>query len=283
MRQLPAATMLLAAVLAAAWLPADEPRFSRHVVPLLSRLGCNAGTCHGKVKGENGFRLSLFGVDPAADHASLLKEFGGRRVNRANVGASLILLKPLGEVAHGGGRLITAGSPEHEIMHGWLAAGAKLDPLNESRIESLTVSPANHTLTIGEKFQLQAETRFSDGTTEDVTSLCRFEAVNRDVVSISAGGEVTATAVGDTAIVVRYGAEPVVAMVLVPGTKIDFPQFAGNSFIDDHVVTTLRTLNIAPAPLCDDATFLRRASLDITGGPGFYRGYRLKQALEEDR
>ena len=58
--------------------PAD-PLFSRHVVPVFSRLGCNAGSCHGAVKGQNGFRLSLFGADPAADHARLLREASGRR------------------------------------------------------------------------------------------------------------------------------------------------------------------------------------------------------------
>ena len=84
--------------------PPETPLFTRHVVPLFSRLGCNAGTCHGKVKGENGFRLSLFGVDAKADHASLLKEYGGRRVNLADVDASVLLLKPLGEISHGGGK-----------------------------------------------------------------------------------------------------------------------------------------------------------------------------------
>src|SRR6266513_1877510 len=73
-------------------LPA-EPRFSRHVVPLFSRLGCNAGACHGAVKGQNGFRLSLFGADPGLDHARLLREFGGRRLNLADPDASLLLLK----------------------------------------------------------------------------------------------------------------------------------------------------------------------------------------------
>lgn len=245
--------------------PPETPLFTRHVVPLFSRLGCNAGTCHGKVKGENGFRLSLFGVDAKADHASLLKEFGGRRVNLGDVDASMLLLKPLGDISHGGGKLIERGSPEHEVMRRWLAAGAKLDPLDQSRVQQLAVTPARQTLKMGEKVSLRAEVTFGDGTTEDVTALCRFDAVNRDVVAISASGEVSATAVGDTAIVVRYGAEPTVAMVMVPGEPISFPSVTAHNFIDDHVFAKLRTLNIPPGELCDDATFLRRASLDITG------------------
>jgi hypothetical protein len=245
--------------------PPDNPRFSRHVIPLFSRLGCNAGTCHGKVKGENGFRLSLFGVEPAQDHNNLLREFAARRVNLSNVDASLLLLKPSGAISHGGGKLLDVGGPEYQLLHHWLAQGAQLDPLDESRIEQLTVTPSQQTLKIGQSYALRVEARFRDGTSEDVTRLCRFDPVNRDVVSIGTNGEVQATIVGDTAIVVRYGAEPVVATVMVPGEPIEFPQVAANNFIDEHVFAKLRTLNVAPAELCDDATFLRRVSLDITG------------------
>src|SRR5216110_817011 len=69
------------------------PLFSRHVVPLFSRLGCNAGSCHGAVKGQNGFRLSLFGADPALDHARLLREYYGRRLNLHDAENSLLLRK----------------------------------------------------------------------------------------------------------------------------------------------------------------------------------------------
>src|SRR5438309_10831176 len=102
-------------------LPA-EPRFSRHVVPLFSRLGCNAGSCHGAVKGQNGFRLSLFGADPALDHERLLRELGGRRLDRLDPEASLLLLKATARVPHQGGRRMHAGSPEYEILSRWIAA-----------------------------------------------------------------------------------------------------------------------------------------------------------------
>src|SRR5881396_2299579 len=82
----------------------SAPLFSRHVIPLFSRLGCNAGACHGAVKGQNGFRLSLFGAEPAADHERLLREAGGRRLNLLDPDASLLLLKATGQVAHPGGK-----------------------------------------------------------------------------------------------------------------------------------------------------------------------------------
>jgi hypothetical protein len=176
-----------------------------------------------------------------------------------------LLLKPTGAVAHGGGKLIEPGGPEGEILRRWLSQGAPLDPLGESRIERLTVTPSQQTIGRGESYSLRVEAEFSDGSQEDVTRLCRFEPVSDDVVAIDGTGVVTARGVGDTAMVVRYGAEPVVAMVVVPGAPIDFPAVKADNFIDERIFAKLRMLNVPPADLCDDATFLRRVSLDIAG------------------
>src|SRR6185436_18852093 len=104
-----------------------EPRFSRHVVPLFSRLGCNAGACHGAVKGQNGFRLTLFGADPGLDHARLVREFGGRRLNVQVPDASLLLLKATGQIPHEGGNRLGVGSAEYQLLRKWITAGAPLD------------------------------------------------------------------------------------------------------------------------------------------------------------
>ncbi|QDU92478.1 DUF1553 domain-containing protein [Lignipirellula cremea] len=245
--------------------PPDHPRFSRHVVPLFSRLGCNAGACHGKVKGENGFRLSLFGVDPAQDHMSLVREFAGRRINLANIDASLLLLKPGGQLPHAGGKLLDPDGPEYKLLRDWLAQGAALDPKEESQIEELIVTPVQQTLQVGESYAIEVHARFRDGTLENVTPLCRLEPVNGDVVAVQPGGRIKASGVGATAIVIRYGAEPTVAQVVVPGQPIDFPVTPAQNFIDDHILAKLRVLQIPAADLCDDATFLRRATLDIAG------------------
>src|SRR5262245_41217763 len=110
-----------------------QPIFSRHVVPLFSRLGCNAGACHGTVKGQNGFRLTLFGADPALDHERLLREFGGRRLNLTDPDASLLLLKATGSIPHEGGKKAGVGSSEYQILRAWIAQGAPLDALEKSR------------------------------------------------------------------------------------------------------------------------------------------------------
>jgi len=243
-----------------------DPLFSRHVIPVFSRLGCNAGACHGSPKGQNGFRLSLYGADPEADHVRLMRDTGGRRINFIDPEGSLLLLKATGNLSHVGGSLTNLQSPEYTILRDWIAAGARLDVAANSRLKSLRVSPDRQTLKPRESGQLRVEAAFVDGTKEDVTDLCTFESTNKDVVTTDRTGRVEAKNVGDAAIVVRFRAEPVVSAVLVPGESKDaFPDVAAVNFIDNHIIAKLRQLKITPSDLSDDATFLRRVSLDVAG------------------
>lgn len=249
----------------AAALPA-EPLFSRHVVPLFSRLGCNAGSCHGAVQGKNGFRLSLFGADPAADYQRLLREFGGRRLNLAEPEASLLLQKASGRVPHEGGKLLEVGSPGYQMLLTWLVRGAPLDAVEKSQVQELTVEPRQHTAKGGTNYALRVRARFVDGSTEDVTALSTFDCRDRDVARVDRTGQVAVTGIGSARLVIRYGGQPVGAQLLSPGDPKDaFPQVKEHNFIDKHVLAKLRQLNIHPSELCDDVTFLRRASLDVAG------------------
>src|SRR6185503_7453392 len=101
------------------------PSYPRHISAVFSRLGCNGGTCHGAVKGQNGFRLSLFGADPTGDHDRLLREFAGRRLNLNDPAASLLLAKATGRAPHGGGKRLDPLSPEYSVLLKWIANGAK--------------------------------------------------------------------------------------------------------------------------------------------------------------
>jgi Protein of unknown function (DUF1553)/Protein of unknown function (DUF1549) len=242
------------------------PRFSRHVTALFSRLGCNGGTCHGAVQGRGGFRLTLFGADPALDHERLRREYGGRRLNLSDPDASLILLKATARIPHEGGKRMEAGSREYQILRRWIADGAALDSIEKSRVSRLRVTPAEQTARPGASFPLRAEATFADGSTEDVTSLCSFESLDQAVATIDRDGKVLTRGVGDTALIVRYRAEPVMALVMVPRPSTEaFPTVAGHNFIDTHILAKLKRLNIPPSPLAGDATFLRRVSLDVTG------------------
>jgi hypothetical protein len=236
------------------------------VAAVFSRLGCNGGTCHGAVKGQNGFRLTLFGADPALDHERLVHEFGGRRLNFHAPEGSLLLLKAAGQVSHGGGKRMEVGGGEYELIRRWIAGGAPLDALEQSRLKALRLKPAGYTARAGESYRLQVEAAFADGSVEDVTRLCSFESLDRQVALVDRDGLVQVKGTGDTALVVRYRAEPAVAFVLVPRIGSEaFPETASNNFIDKRILAKLRRLNIPPSPPADDLTFLRRASLDVCG------------------
>ncbi|MGE3809086.1 MAG: DUF1549 domain-containing protein, partial [Gemmataceae bacterium] len=242
------------------------PVFSRHIVPLFSRMGCNAGACHGAVQGKNGFRLSLFGADPAADHERLLREFGGRRLNFAEPAASLLLQKVSGRVPHEGGKLLAVGSPGYQMLLTWLTRGAALDAVEKSHVQELIVEPGKHMAKAGTSYPLRVQAKFADGSIEDVTALCTFDCRDRDVAVVEPTGQVTVTGVGSARLIIRYRGQPVLAQVLAPAEpKGEFPQVKEHNFIDKHVLAKLRQLNIHPSSLCDDVTFLRRASLDVAG------------------
>jgi hypothetical protein len=244
----------------------DAPRWSRHVTAVFSRAGCNGGTCHGAVKGQAGFRLSLFGADPALDRDWLLREDGGRRLNPADPDASLLLLTATARVSHQGGRRLSPGSAEYTILRRWIAAGGPADAVADSRVAQLRVTPAEQIAKPGETYPLKVEAKFADGSVEDVTALCSFASLDGHVASVDAAGMVRVGGVGDTALIARYRAEPAMALVLVPRPGSDaFPDVKASNFIDRHILAKLERLNLPPAELADDVTFLRRLVLDVTG------------------
>jgi hypothetical protein len=248
--------------------PNSQVLFVRHVVPVLSRLSCNAGgACHGTVQGQNGFRLSLFGGQPLLDFERLTREDLGRRISVLKPDQSLILVKATGQVPHGGGKRLEVGSSDYRILRSWIAGGASLDNIAKSEVTQLVVAPANVVLKPGEARQLRVTARYRDGSNADVTALCRFEAQDTNIVNAAGSGQVDGMQVGDTAVLIRYGAEPITATVLVaPGGPQELSgAIKPANFIDEHILTKLRTLHIEPAGICDDATFLRRLYLDVTG------------------
>lgn len=244
----------------------DLPSYQRHVSAVFSKLGCNGGTCHGAVKGQSGFRLSLFGADPTGDHDRLLREFGGRRINLNDPTASLLLRKATGQAEHGGGVRLRPESFEYELLRNWIALGATADDATRSRVKSLVISPTEQVVKKGETCALKVIATFTDGTTEDVTRFCSFVSLDSATATVDASGIVTGKSGGDAALIVRYRAQPAMARVLVPRPSgISFPVVKPNNFVDAHILAKLKQLNLPPAALADDATFLRRVHLDVTG------------------
>jgi hypothetical protein len=249
-------------------LPATpKPHSFRHdVMPVLSKGGCNMGSCHGYSLGKNGFKLSLRGSDAAPDYASMTEEFFERRINRHNPPASLLLTKPLGDVPHQGGVRFDHGSLLHELLLGWVDDGAPSDLAAPVRLESTRIFPENAVLKPGMQHQMQLIARYSDGTERDVTRLGVFAANTEQVAGVDDVGLVTSRELGETAIVARF--ERIFAtaniIVLKPDPAFQPTPIPGN-LVDRHIITKLNELKIKPSGLIDDAGYLRRVSLDLIG------------------
>ncbi|HZT83112.1 MAG TPA: DUF1549 domain-containing protein, partial [Gemmataceae bacterium] len=270
MHRTPAPELAAALLCAAFLLPAraaEPPSFQQDVEPLLTRLGCNAGACHGKGAGQNGFRLSLRGYAPELDHYWITREFSGRRIDAAVPENSLLLRKPLGLAPHEGGKLITNGSREHRLLLDWLRAGAPGPAKDEPTVRRLEVQPGRRPLRVGDTVQLSVFAEYTDGRRRDVTWLARFDSNDAAVADVDPFGKVRVLRPGETAVRASFQTLVAVAVVTVPySNPVPAERFAGkNNFIDDHVFAKLAALRIEPSDLCEDATFLRRAFLDTIG------------------
>lgn len=256
--------------------------FIRDVEPILAKVGCNMGTCHGAQQGRKGFKLSLRGYDPIYDYRALVDDVSGRRFNRTNPSDSLMLLKPTQGVPHEGGFLFDEESRAYKIIHQWIAEGCKFS--EATRPTSLDILPKNPILDrSGSKQQMQVIASFADGTSRDVTRDSIFESSNFEVATVGGTGQVKAVRRGETSILVRYEGAYASNTVLVLGTREGFawkdsPEF---NFIDTHVNNKLKRLKIQPADLCSDAEFLRRVTLDLTGLPA--NGEQTKAFLNDPR
>ena len=198
---------------------------------------------------------------PGARPSAVAARVGGRRLNSADPDASLLLLKATARIGHEGGKRTASSSREYDILRRWIAAGAKLDP-PEPLADRETPSHARRSRRPGpdRSIGLRVEATFADGSAEDVTGLCSYDSLDSQVAAVDGSGRVEARGVGDTALIVRYRAEPALALVVVPRpAKEPFPEVAGHNFIDQHVLAKLRRLNLPPAAVAEDSTFLRRA------------------------
>ena len=249
---------------------ADVPRpvsFVNDVVPVLTKAGCNMGACHAKAgQGQNGFQLSLLGFEPQEDYEHLVKEGRGRRVFAASPEQSLLLMKASARVPHGGGMRLDPTSQGYRILRAWLQQGTPNDLATAPLVVSLEVQPAKKTLKPKAEQQLKVTARFADGKSRDVTSIALYEANDRAMAEASEAGRVKILDLpGNVAVMVRYQDKAAVANLAVPlGAPVKHLPPSKN-FVDQHVFANLKQLGIPPSPVCDDATFLRRVSLDIAG------------------
>ncbi|MBN9523517.1 DUF1549 domain-containing protein [bacterium] len=248
----------------------DRPlpiNFANQVVPILTRLSCSSGGCHGKIAGQNGFRLSLLGFEPQFDYDNLLKEGRGRRVFPANPEASLLLTKATGQSPHGGGKKMEVGGEEYKIVRRWIASGMPYGSPTDPTVTRVSVYPEGRVIDRKGRQQLAVYAHYTDGTVEDVTRRAQYESNDTEVAAVTETGLVSALNVtGQAAVMVRYQGNVTVfrAVVPRPGAAPAF-EFAARSVVDEHTQKKWRDLGITPSDLCTDEQFIRRVTLDLTG------------------
>jgi hypothetical protein len=277
--------------------PIETVDFERHVMGLFSKAGCNNGSCHGSFQGKGGFRLSLFGYDPAKDFNTLTRDLMARRINAVEPDKSLLLLKAAGRVPHEGGVRMTPDSWQFAVLRSWVVSGAKWRP-GSGAVTGLKIEPLAKNLTppaplpdaergeealvfsppspVGKRagglgysdIRLRVTAQFADGSAEDVTAFCDFRVQDDSVAEINSLGSVTAQRPGDTGLVVSYRGVVQAIRVLVPATVapgFEYPNVPAANFVDREVTAKLRLLNMTPSGSTTDAEFLRRITIDTIG------------------
>jgi hypothetical protein len=225
------------------------------------------GACHGKLAGQNGFRLTLRGYAPELDHKYIAREENQRRVNLADPAASLFLTKPTAKTPHAGGKLIEPNSPAYQTLLNWIASGAPGPDAKEPALAKIVISPSAKTMKVGETQPLVVTAHYADGRTRDVTWLTKFESNDAGLISVTPDGVVKAARHGETAIRAAFRGQVEVAVFTAPyENAVDEKLYAERkNVIDNHVFDKLKALHIEPSANADDAAFLRRVYLDTIG------------------
>tara|TARA_R110002096_G_scaffold29509_5_gene88939 strand:- start:3764 stop:6241 length:2478 start_codon:yes stop_codon:yes gene_type:complete len=246
-----------------------EWSFRNHVQPVLAKQGCNMGACHGALAGKGGFRLSLRGYDPEADHHTITREARGRRIELNDPGRSLLLTKATTALKHTGGRQIVVGSRDYEVLSRWIAEGAKPPQARDPRLTHLEIFPPLSILKPGDKQRIVVRATYSDGREEDVTHWAKFTSSNEAVALVDEDGSISVIGPGEGAVTAWFSSQIVTARISAPFPhQIPAQVYAResrNNFIDAHVLDQLERLNLKPSPRSTDSEFIRRVHLDTIG------------------
>ncbi len=241
--------------------------FGNQIVPIFTKLGCNAGGCHGKASGQNGFKLSLLGFEPEVDYNALVKEARGRRLFPAAPDQSLLLLKATGQMAHGGGKRMEVGSDEYKLIRRWIAAGMPAGDPKDPVVTRIEVKPDHRILTRNNKQQFAAYAHYSDGSIEDITRRAQYESNDTEIAVVDSAGLVrTLQMSGEAAIMARYQGHVATFRATVPlGVPVPSYTFEPKTVVDQYTLKKWKELGLVPSDLCTDEHFIRRISLDLTG------------------
>lgn len=261
-----------------------QPNYLRDVAPIMTKLGCNQGTCHGAAQGKNGFKLSLRGYDAIFDLRALTDDHASRRTNTTSPENSLILLKGTASVPHVGGQLTKQGEAYYQVLRDWLANGARYQA-DTPRVTAIDIFPHNPVIeTLGARQQIRVVATYADGQTRDVTRESFVTSGNTEVATAGTGGLMTAVRRGEAPILARYQGSYAATTLTAMGDRSGFVWEEPEAYnrIDELVAAKWKRLKLQPSPLCSDAEYLRRVTLDLTGLPPSAETTRLFLADQRD-
>jgi hypothetical protein len=243
--------------------------FRNDVLPVMTKVGCNSGPCHGAAAGKNGFKLTLRGYDPETDYYTLTHQSLARRTDRMEPAKSLMLLKPTLAIPHGGGRRFLSDSPEYKVISGWIAQGMPAPEESDARVTAIQVQPREASLRPGSEQQLVVTALFSDGHTEDVTRWAKYDSGDEGVATVDNNGRVTMHSYGEAPVTVWYQSRVTFSRLRIPYPyrleEAVFKNAPRHNYIDDAILKHLAALHIPPSPPATDSEFIRRTYLDAAG------------------
>ncbi|MGL6076318.1 MAG: DUF1549 domain-containing protein [Fimbriiglobus sp.] len=248
---------------------AEPLGFRKDILPVFTKVGCNAGKCHGSASGKDGFRLSLYGFDPDGDHFRLTRERSGRQINLDTPADSLLVNKATGKVPHTGGERIKPDSEYYAMLMQWLERGAEKDSPDAAKPTGIEVYPTKAVFsTKGEKQRIVVRAKYSDGTDRDVTRFAVFVGNNDSSATVSENGWITSTGPGEAFLLARFDEfTSGTAAIVRSGSSFADPKTTPLNDLDKHVLAKLNRLHVAPSDVCTDEQFVRRVYLDLIGLP----------------
>ena len=240
--------------------------FRNQVLPVISSLNCNQMGCHGSPKGKNGFLLSLFAAEPEDDYQMIARGRMSRLVDPVEPERSLLLLKAINQVPHGGGRHLSQNSREYALLADWIAQQTPQGSSDDRKLERIEIFPKQRVVNVGGEQRFLVEAYYSDGSMADVTDLANFTSNDDLIAAVFQGGLAEVNSAGDAIILARFSGQMAVSRLAIPQERsTPFSEFAPNNRIDELVAAKLRRLNILPSDLTSDSQFIRRVYLDTMG------------------
>ncbi len=242
--------------------------FSNHIQAVLARNSCNMGSCHGALAGKGGFRLSLRGYDPVADHFNITRQDGGRRIEVASPASSLFIAKPSGSIEHKGGLRLHPDSVDYAMLAKWIANGAVGVRATDPSLVRLEILPAAVRLERGNTQTINVRAHYSNGRIEDVTRWSKFSSTDESIATVDEHGLAKVMGPGEGAVNAWFASRIVSSRLSVPfsieeGSSDNTISLA--NFIDEHVAKQLSTLGLDSSTRTSDSEFIRRSALDATG------------------